>query len=290
MQKYCILWTLPLLAAASGGRLDADTIEVQSVLINLLDEAKVPARQEGVIKSILVEDGQLVSENDLLAQIDDQQARLAVEQAKTELEIARKQTENFFALRTVEQEHRVAANELRRANESKAKFERSISPADLDRCQLENDRTAVAIEQAKFELEIAKLTHSVRENELAKAASKVEQHGIVAPLAGMVVDVKRQRGEWVMPGEQVLRILRLDRLRADGFIRADDIQGTVKGAPVTLEVELAGGVKANFTGEVIFVSPEISPVDRKVRIWAAIENRELLLQPGMNAKMSIEIR
>ncbi len=290
MQKYCILWMLPLLAAASGGRLDADTIEVQSVLINLLDEAKVPARQEGVIKSILVEDGQLVSENDLLAQIDDQQARLAVEQAKTELEIARKQTENFFALRTVEQEHRVAANELRRANESKAKFERSISPADLDRCQLENDRTAVAIEQAKFELEITKLTHSVRENELAKAASKVEQHGIVAPLAGMVVDVKRQRGEWVMPGEQVLRILRLDRLRADGFIHADDVQGTIKGAPVTLEVELAGGVKANFTGEVIFVSPEISPVDRKVRIWAAIENRELLLQPGMNAKMSIEIR
>lgn len=290
MCKWCVLGTLALLVAARVGQLKADTIEVQSVLINVLHEAKVPARQEGVIESILVEEGQMVSKGDVLARMDDEQASLAVERAKIELEIAKKQSENLFDLRTAELEHRVAANDLRRANESKAKFERSISPADLDRCQWENDRTAVAIERSKFDMEIAKLMYAVRENDLAKATSKLEQHKIVAPLDGIVVDITLRPGEWVMPGEEVLRILRIDRLRADGFVKADEVTGTLKGAPVTLTVDPLGEAKASFTGKVVFVSPEISPVDRKVRIWAAIENHGNLLQPGMNARMSIETR
>jgi multidrug efflux pump subunit AcrA (membrane-fusion protein) len=281
---------LALLVAARVGHLAADTIEVQSVLINVLHEAKVPARQEGVVESILVEEGQMVSKGDVLAQIEDEQARLSVERARTEAEIAKKQSENLFDLRTAELAHSVAANDLRRANESKAKFERSVSPADLDRCQWENDRTAIAVERSKFDMEIAKLMHKVRENELSTASSKLEEHKIVAPLAGMVVEIKLRPGEWVKPGEQVLRILQVDRLRADGFVKADEVRGTLKGATVTLTVDRPGGGKVNSTGEVIFVSPEISPVDRKVRIWAAIENPDFLLQPGMNARMSIKTR
>jgi multidrug efflux pump subunit AcrA (membrane-fusion protein) len=148
----------------------------------------------------------------------------------------------------------------------------------------------LAVERAKFELGIAKLTRSLQESERALAAARLDQHGIVAPLAGMVVDVKARRGEWVKPGEQVMRVLRVDRLRVDGFLSADDVRGGLQGAPVTLTVRLPGGEEAEFAGQVQFVSPEISPVDRKVRIWAAVENPDLRLQPGMSGTLVMETR
>jgi macrolide-specific efflux system membrane fusion protein len=105
-------------------------------------------------------------------------------------------------------------------------------------------------------------------------------------LAGVVVQVRRRRGEWVQPGETVVRVLRIDRLRAEGFVRASDIEGDMTNAPVTLRVSLAGQPQ-EFQGVVAFVAPEIDPVNGQVRVWAEFDNPDLLLRPGLKGSMSI---
>ena len=42
-----------------------------------------------------------------------------------------------------------------------------------------------------------------------------------------------------------------------------------------------------FPGVLRFVSPEVSPVDGRVRIWAEIENPDLLLRPGVRGSLAI---
>ena len=69
-------------------------------------------------------------------------------------------------------------------------------------------------------------------------------------LAGMVVQIKRQRGEWVQPGDVVVRVVRLDRLRAEAFINAHEIGGDLVGRPVTLTVDLPGAAQSQFHGKV----------------------------------------
>ena len=59
----------------------------------------------------------------------------------------------------------------------------------------------------------------------------------------MVVQIKRHRGEWVQAGESVVRVLRLDRLRAEGFV-PQAARRVAVGRPVTVQVDLPGQPEA----------------------------------------------
>ena len=104
------------------------------------------------------------------------------------------------------------------------------------------------------------------------------------------MEVSRHRGEWVKPGETVFHILRLDRLRAVGFLKAAYATHNLQDYVVRLRVELPGAGIAEFPGKVIFLNPEIDPVNTQIRIWVEIENKGLQLRPGMRGKMTIETR
>ena len=41
-------------------------------------------------------------------------------------------------------------------------------------------------------------------------------------------------------------------------------------------------------GKIVFVSPEIDPVNAQVRVWAEVENPDLSLRPGLQAEMIID--
>ena len=95
----------------------------------------------------------------------------------------------------------------------------------------------------------------------------------------------RHAGEWVEPGETMLRLIRVDRLRAEGFVNAAKIRGELKGAPVTLMVTMPDKTTVEFPGKVVFVSLEVDPVNGQQRIWAEVENKDLKLRPGLKASM-----
>ena len=85
----------------------------------------------------------------------------------------------------------------------------------------------------------------------------------------------------------VLSTLGTDRLRAEGLVLAREVLDVGKGTPVTVSVDVAGAPRSQFAGEVVFVSPEISPVTGQVRIFADVDNGSGLLRPGLRPKMTI---
>ena len=281
-------WLVLALAAAGPARGWAEPIPVQSVLIRLIDEAEVPAREVGLLAAISAAEGQLVKEGAELARLDDRQAQLLQQKAQAELEVVRKEAASDVEIRTTTEAAKVAASELRRAEEAKNRLPESVSQSELDRLGYEAQRTTLELEQARDNQEVARLKESVKQRELEIAAHQVERHRIVAPLAGMVVKLYRHRGEWVEPGDKVLRIVRLDRLRAEGFVDASGLHGTLAGRPATVIVDLPGQPKTRFPGAVTFVNPEIDPVNGQFRIWVEIENPGLRLQPGMRAEMTVD--
>ena len=60
-------------------------------------------------------------------------------------------------------------------------------------------------------------------------------------------------------------------------------------SPVLLAVELPDGQQAEFPGKLVFVSPEIDPVNAQVRVWAEIENEGLRLRPGMRGRLIVKV-
>ena len=177
----------------------------------------------------------------------------------------------------------------------KAEFEKEL--ADLqkqieDSTILEQDQTVerlkLSVEQARLQKEVDGLTRELKSRLVDQAKLHVQRRQIRSPLDGVVVEIMRHRGEWLEPGQRVLRIVRLDRLRVEGFVDAKKIRGELRDAPVRVEVELADQVKAKVKGKIVFVSPEVDPVNGQVRVWAEVENPDLRLRPGLQAEMVIE--
>ena len=61
---------------------------LESVVVTLIEQVEVPAQEAGLLAKVAVREGQTVNPGDLLAQIDDTEARLKLKRAEIELETA----------------------------------------------------------------------------------------------------------------------------------------------------------------------------------------------------------
>lgn len=265
----------------------AESLVIESALVTLIEQVEVPARAEGVLARILVREGQVVREGEVLAQIDDAAAQLQCGRARIELQNAQRLATNDVRVRLATKAVEVAKTELQRAKDSQVRFKKSVSDTELDRLRLQADRADLEQEQAKLDFESAQLAVHLRENETQVAEQAVERCRLVAPIDGVVVQLLKRKGEWVEPGKLTVRILRTDRLRAECFIDQQQTAGLVVGRRATLQVQVGAGGEQSFSGELTFICPEINPVNGQVRIWADIENSDGILRPGLQAKLTI---
>lgn len=335
-------------------------VKAESAYLRLIDQVDVPAQAAGVLARIPVREGALVQEDELLVQMDDSDARLALdrarfdldiartvaashakvdeartavaeaeaagEKARLELEIARKKAESDIALRYSRKAAALAGAELDRALAARKEFRGSVSDNEIEHLQLDAEKAKLDAEQAEQDAqtadlarrvkesevgglaltakrrgldlkqaeegaEIAGITQHVKEHDVKVAQRDLDRRGIKSPLAGVVVQILRRKGEWVEPGEKVVRVLRIDRLRAEGFIAARDARRDLTGAAATVKVILPDGSQVEVRGTIVFVSPEIDTVNQQVMVWAEIENPgpQFVLLPGMKATMSVEV-
>jgi macrolide-specific efflux system membrane fusion protein len=281
----CVLAAASSSVAASPS---TASLHVDSVVLTLIDQVDLAAREAGALEQIAVREGQTVENGALLARLDDTDAVLSLDKAKLEREIADKEANDDIKLRFAKKALEVATAEEQRAIESSQKFSKSVSQTELDELRLTKQKAGLEVEAAAQDREIARLTAKLKENAVETANNNVAHRRIVAPLGGMVVQIKRQRGEWVQPGDVVVRIVRLDRLRAEAFINAHEIGGDLVGRPVTLTVDLPGAARSQFHGKIVFVNPETNPVNGQSRVWAEIENPQQILRPGLSGSMTIE--
>jgi len=223
----------------------------------------------------------------VVARIEDAEVRLTHERARTEFEIARKQAGNDLKVRLARKSTDVARTELKRALESVEKYKKSVSDTEIDRLRLAAEKAELEIEQALHDQETARLTSRLKEIEMELARQAVDRRTLTSPISGMVVQVNLHQGEWVQPGKTAVRVLRVDRLRVEGFVAAELLSGDLVGRRAALTVDLPGKAGAVFEGAVVFVSPEINPVNQQVRVWAEVENRQLLLRPGLRGTLTI---
>jgi len=263
------------------------TIRIESVLVTILEKADVPARDAGLLTTLNVREGDLVEEGQVIAVLDNTVAKIERDRAAVELELAAEKATNDVKVRFAEKAFAVSQAELKRAQESVDKFRKAVSQTEMDRLKLTMEKTELEIEQAQREQQEAKLESRAKEHEARLADEVLKRRAIIAPISGVVVQVARSKGEWVQPGDAVLRIVRVDRLRAEGFADARQVNRHLAGRTVTLTTVVADEKPQAFTGKLVFISPEVNRFNRQVRVWAEIENPRLLLRPGVAATMTV---
>ena len=262
-------------------------VRIVSVVLRPLQAAEVPAQQTGLLKKISVEEGQHVQENEILATLDPLEAHLAVVRARLERAQAEKKANNQISIQYAVKALEVAEAELRRSHESIEKFAKSISQSQLDVERLTVEKLMLAKLQAEHELALEKFGLQLRQTDLEAAQVVLEKHRLRAPFAGTVVLIRGRAGEWVEIGAPVLRLVAVDKLRAEGFLPMEQASAELVGKRVTF-VSTVGQQSVQATGELRFVCPEMDPVTRQVRVWAALDNTDGAFRPGQQGTMTIE--
>jgi multidrug resistance efflux pump len=176
--------------------------------------------------------------------------------------------------------------------QANAKQPNSISFLELERLRLAAEQATLNVEVGKFEREVRRTETGVTRAKADLAENDVRLRRIRTPVAGEIAEYYVRVGEWVEVGKPVLRIVRLDRLRVEGFVHTRDFfPGEIIGRQAVVRVELARGERRELTCRVTFVSPLIQ-AGGDYRVWAEIDNRReqgrWLLRPGMQAEMILE--
>jgi macrolide-specific efflux system membrane fusion protein len=265
-----------------------EAITIDAVVLRPMVEAEAPARQTGVLATIAVEEGAMVKEGDVLASLDDRAARLAVQKADLERQQAAAKASNDLRVQYADKALEVARAEMKRSKESNAQFAKAISQSQLDVERLTIEKLELERRQAEQDQALDRFELQLKETAIQAAKLDLELHAVRAPFAGAVALIRGRQGEWVQPGTPVLRLVAIDRLRAEGFASAELASESLVGAKVHFEpAKENGAAPPAVEGVLRFVSPEIDPVSRQVRVWAEIDNHDLRMRPGQQGRMTL---
>ncbi len=269
----------------------------------LIKDVELSANEAGAIVAMYVHEGDPVQPGQLLAKIDDRQAQFDRLAAELKRDAALAKSQDDIEIRYSEAALGVADAELSQNTEINRHSPGTVSTTELRRLKLTRKKAQLQIDRSRLEQKISRMTADVETTAVAAAEENMRRRQITAPFAGIVLDVLRDQAEWVNAGEPVLRVIRLDRLRVEGFLNARNFNPEdVVNRQVTVQIQRARGQVVQLPGKVVFVSPLVQAGD-KYRIRAEVENRiyddhavgkqaagtHWVLGPGMVATMVIHV-
>lgn len=266
---------------------------VLQATISVKDEARIPAVEPGMLIEMNVREGSHVKEGDVLARIDDRKAKAAVKVTRYGEQAARKRAEQDIEKRYAQAAAAVAKVEWEQGLESNRQHKGAVVESELRRMKLDFERARLQIEKAITDNYLAGLDANTKTAEREAAEMELDWRTIRAPFDGDVVTTNVHQSEWVNPGDPILKLMRLDTLYVEGFVRADQFdRSEVFGKPVTIEVTKARGKKVSVEGKIVHAD-QILQHTGIYTVRAEVANQLVkgswLLQPGGLATMTIHV-
>lgn len=278
-------------ASAADPPTELENCRVPRCLVSLIHEVDVPAIEAGQVLEVEAREGMLVESGSLLMQMDDELVRRRQEVAALESEAAMAKADSDVNIRYSKAASEVAHVDYDSIVTLNKRSAGTISASEERRKLFEWKSRELQIEQAELEQQVTQITGRVKQAEMAAADVSLRRHRITSPLAGMVVAVNKHAGEWAAPGESLVRIVRIDRLRLEGFVKQSEFDpAEIDNCLVQVEARMARGRIEQFEGKITFVHPQLE-ADGEYRVWAEVVNRSAgkhwLLRPGMHVDMTV---
>lgn len=237
--------------------------------------------------------------------------------------IAAAKASNDVRIQAAKKSSEVAKVELDRATQSRQRYVDSVSKSEIDSLRLAYERSLLEIQQAeadrnldrlaadaeqqaslghqknvdRYKLEaqqansqqeIAELEIDLASEQLKLAVLETQQHSIASPIAGVVAELHKSKGDWITTGQPVARVIRLDRLRAEGFVGTDQLSSLRSAESVRVNIRIDPKTTIQRAGKVVFISPEVDPVNNEVRFWVEFDNADRVVLPGMKLTMEAQ--
>lgn len=258
------------------------------------ERVTLSTQAEGRLEAIYVDLGSQVKKGDLVAQLEQRDYLLRVEQAESMLAQARArlgldprgkdellEVEETSLVKEARATLEEASANLERARQLSE--QRLIARAEYDTAHATYVRAQSALANAREEVlsRLAQLRQ--RRSELALARKQLSDTSVRAPMDGTVEARQASTGEYLPVGSPVATLVRLNPLRLRAEVPERDAPSVAVGQAVNLTVD---GQPGRFQGRVARVSPSLSEQSRTLVVEAEIENPGTL-RPGSFARAEI---
>jgi len=218
----------------------------------------------GKVARIYVDAGDTVRQGEILAELDTESARLQLKQAEAGLLIAEA---NF---------HDAELNWKRMQN---LQEKGSVSEQQYEKIKLAYEAATAQLKQAKATLDLAKY--------------QLEVSIMKAPFDGIIASRNLNEGETINPmmmmqgSKGVVTLIDIKKVKIKVGVPDRFIKHIEYDLPVFLKVD--SYPEKTFEAEIHTISPAANPLSRAFDVEIAADNEEMLLKPGMFARVRIAL-
>jgi RND family efflux transporter MFP subunit len=245
-------------------RRDVAVVEARALAVTLplsgsltpLAQATVKSKVSGVVLATTVQEGMQVGAGQVIARLDDAEARARVAQQEAQL---------------AEANARLAMAKKNQVNSAALLKQNYIAQNAFDTTSNTVDLAQAAVDAARAQLQLARIA--------------LNDTVIRAPIAGTVSRRYAQAGEKLAPDSPVVAIVDLQHLTLDAQVPASDIPRIKVGQDVNFRVD--GFAQRDFVGKVVRINPATEPGSRAMLVYIGVDNGDGLLRAGMFAKGTV---
>ena len=211
--------------------------------------------------------------------------------AEQELLVARKEADKKLEIEVAEAAALVAQASYKRAVELNKTMPGSVSPEEVEEKRYEYVRALKSIDKAKFDLEVNVEKVKVAEARVKAAEVAIEDRKLISPIDGIIDDVMQNEGQWLREGDEILKVVRYDKVQINAAIPADRYAPEmIAGKKVIVEVKRPGAATQTLEGKVVYVRQTVE--SGHYYFYADVANQKnaagyWLLNPG--ALVTVEI-
>jgi multidrug efflux pump subunit AcrA (membrane-fusion protein) len=236
-----------------------------------------------------VVEGQVVKQGELLAQIDDQLAQRQLEEAKLKQNIATEKAEDNTDVEAADKKQKLLAVMYDR----KAKLLRdsSASQEDVETARFQKETSFFEYLKAQRDKKLAAEEAKAEGVKVNAANDSIARHQLVCPIDGHVFQVFKEPGEWVAAGDTVLRVARMNKLKATGLVDATLYSAQqIANRNVVITIQLAREQTTQLPGKIVYIDYERKEGGKKFQVWAEIDNQQVDGQWVLNPDDYVSMR
>ncbi len=236
----------------------------------------VAPKVAGWLKKLLVDVGDTVGRNQIIAVLDDEEFAQEVEQARAELQVAKANAANFAT------DLDIAMREYERA---KALREKQIASA----AELDASEAAFNASQTRHKVSLAQLAQkeaALKTAEVRLSYTQVQAFWEEGDQTRVVGERFVDEGALLQVNQSIVSILENNPLTAVVYVIERDYPKVKIGQEAVVTTD-AYPDRA-FTGVIVRIAPLLKESSRQARVEVEVPNPDRLLKPGMFVRTQVE--
>ncbi|MCS7467874.1 HlyD family efflux transporter periplasmic adaptor subunit [Stieleria sp. ICT_E10.1] len=276
-----------------------DTVKAGQVIARIDDRISEAQRELAATELAISRQRSSQYRDDKIAETESNEKEAVLQQQRLLAKIASEKSLSQVRVSAAEKAEAVAKNEWSRAIGARQQFADSVSDSELENLRLKYDRSRLERVEAEFQRRMDQLSaegevQGVKIAELAAQRAElrrsvavadaeslrldieskqktlqiqeltVARHRVASPIDGVVVEIYKRSGEWVRPGDSVVRVINLDQLHAEGFFSG--LVRPTRGQRVRLS-----SADREVEGTIDFVSSERDSVSGEFRFLVRLD-------------------